>query len=74
MNAFSGATGSASPGADEIAKHVGDTHVVLFISNRTHLVRSAVMSFEIKGPQTVKMELFISRTGVNRPVEIPTPS
>jgi hypothetical protein len=71
MNVLSQASGTR-PALDEMAKNLGDTRVVLFIADRTHLIRSAAITLELKGAgQKAKVELFYSLRGVNRPVAIP---
>jgi hypothetical protein len=46
--------------------------VVLFISARTHLIRTAVVNFDLEaGGRKVKMRVFYALQTVNRPVEFP---
>ena len=72
LDAFSRATGGASPIFDEVRKRFSDMRVVLFISSRTHLVRSMVINLEIKlDDGTAKIQMLYSLRSVNQPVSIP---
>jgi len=73
MNIFSRAAGAGTQAFDEMTKTLGDTRVVLFIADRTHLIRSAAITLELKGAgQGAKVELFYNLRGVNRPVAMPS--
>lgn len=70
MTMLSQATGAGA--VNEMTKNFGDMRVVLFIADRTHLIRSAALTLELKGSgQKAKVEMFYSLRGVNRPVAIP---
>jgi outer membrane lipoprotein-sorting protein len=72
MSIFSQAAGAGSPAFDEMTKTLGDTRVVLFVSERTHLIRTATITLELKGAgQGAKVQVFYGLRGVNRPVSIP---
>jgi hypothetical protein len=73
MSVFSRAAGAGSPAFDEMVKTLGDTRVVLFVSERTHLIQSAAITLELKGAgQGAKVEVLYGLRGVNRPVAIPS--
>jgi outer membrane lipoprotein-sorting protein len=64
---------SGAAALDELTKNVGDMRVVLFIADRTRLIRSAAITMELKGSgQKAKFEMFYSLRGVNRPVAFPS--
>jgi len=70
LSTLSRATGT--PSVDELAKHLGDTRVILFISSRTHLIRTAVVNVDVKADgKSTKLQLFYTLRTVNRPVAIP---
>jgi outer membrane lipoprotein-sorting protein len=72
MNIFSQAAGAGSAAFDEMTKNLGDTRVVLFIANRTHLIRTAVITLELKAAgEGAKVQVFYSLRGVNRPIAFP---
>ena len=48
LRSFSQATGQAAPDLSSLGAEVGDTHAALFVSNRTGLIRSAVVSVGMK--------------------------
>jgi hypothetical protein len=74
LNIFSKAAGAGTAAFDEMAKTLGDTRVVLFISDRTKLIRSAAITLELKGAgQGAKVQVYYNLRGVNRPVAIPSP-
>ena len=61
-----------SPVLDEVAKHVGDMRVVLFISARTHLIKTGVINLELNADgKTIKLQTLYTLRSVNRPVSIP---
>jgi hypothetical protein len=73
MSVFSQVAGAGSAAFDEMTKNLGDTRVVLFIAKRTHLIRSAAITLELKGAaEGAKAEFFYSLRRVNRPVAIPS--
>jgi len=59
----------------DFSESLGDTRVVIYVSDETQVVQAAriTMSFEAEG-ETMNMALDYFLTGVNEPVEIPTPS
>lgn len=65
----------AGPDLSELRKHVGDIHAVLFVSDRTLLIRGAVLTttLDFQGHE-VELRIVYRLLGVNRPVEIPRPS
>lgn len=70
LSTFSRAAGA--PSVDELTKHFGDTRAILFISARTHLIRTAVINVDVKaGGQSTKLQVFYTLRNVNRPVAIP---
>jgi hypothetical protein len=72
MNVFTRAAGAGTPAFDEMTKTLGDTRVVLFIADRTHLIQSAAITLELKGAgQGAKVQVFYGLRGVNRPVAMP---
>jgi hypothetical protein len=72
MSIFSKAAGAGTPAFDEMTKTLGDTRVVLFIADKTHLIRTAAITLELKGVgKGAKVEVFYSVRGVNRPVAFP---
>jgi hypothetical protein len=73
MSALSQASGA--PAVDQLAKDLGDTRIVLFISARTHLIRTAVINVDVKAAgKTAKVRLFYSLRSVNKPVALPSAS
>jgi hypothetical protein len=72
MNVFSRAVGAGTPAFDEMTKMLGDTRVVLFIAERTHLIRTAALTLTFRGAGAgAKVQVFYSLRGVNRPVTFP---
>jgi hypothetical protein len=70
LSTFSQAAGA--PSVDELTKHLGDTRAILFISARTHLIRTAVVNVDVKsGSQSTKLQVFYTLRSVNRAVAIP---
>jgi outer membrane lipoprotein-sorting protein len=70
MNALSESTGAGA--LDQMTKYLGDMRVVLFIPDRSRLIRSAAITMELKGSgQKAQVEMFYSLRGVNRPVAFP---
>lgn len=65
----------AGPDLTELRKHVGDIHAVLFVSDRTLLIRGAVLTttLDFQGHQ-VELRVVYRLLGVNGPVDIPQPS
>lgn len=73
MNVFSRAAGAGTAAFDNMTKTLGDTRIVLFIADGTHLIRSAAITLGLKGVgQGAKVQVFYSLRGVNRPVSIPS--
>jgi hypothetical protein len=59
-------------GAD--GQRLGDTRVVLYISERSHLPLHTLVDMTIEaGGQSADMHLDFTITGVNEPVKIPQP-
>ncbi|MCI0636704.1 MAG: hypothetical protein L0206_22720, partial [Actinobacteria bacterium] len=79
MNALSGQLGGLSDfgGAGlptDFIDGLGDTRIVVYISDETHYVRAAHMSFSLEQQgQTMTMDIDYSLQGVNEPIEIPEP-
>jgi outer membrane lipoprotein-sorting protein len=65
----------AGPDLSELRKHMSDIHAVLFVSDRTLLIRGAVLTtgLDFQGHQ-VELRIVYRLLGVNKPVEIPQPS
>jgi hypothetical protein len=65
----------AGPDLSELRKHVGDIHAVLFVSDRTLLIRGAVLTTTLDFQRhDVELRVVYRLLDVNRPVEIPQPS
>jgi hypothetical protein len=79
MNALSGQLGGLSEigGAGlptDFIDGLGDTRIVVYVSDETHYVRAAHMSFSLEQQgQTMTMDIDYSLQGVNEPIEIPEP-
>lgn len=74
LNGFSKLTGGAAPDLGELVEHLGDTHAVLAISERTHLVRAAVVDLTIEQDgKKVVVQLVYRLRSANQPVRIPKP-
>jgi hypothetical protein len=72
MSMFSQFAGAGASALDEMTKSLGDTRVVLFISDRTHLIRTAAITLELKAAgEKARVQVFYGLRGVNRPVSIP---
>jgi hypothetical protein len=62
-------TGAAAPNMSELAEHVGDTRAALFVSARTGLIRSAVVSVSLDaGGKEVELGLTYRLKNVNRAI------
>jgi hypothetical protein len=67
--------GFATPDLAELREHIGDIHAVLFVSNRTMLIRGAVLTTKLKFQgHEIELRVVYRLLGVNKPVEIPQPS
>jgi len=68
-----GSFGTALP--QDFKDALGDTRVVIYVSEETHLVQAAriTLSLEYQG-ETMSLTLDYYLTGANQPVEIPTPA
>ena len=54
---------------------IGDIHAVLTVDEQTHLLESALVSFEMKADgKTAKLDLRYRLSGANTPVTLPSPS
>lgn len=78
LSALSGQLGGLSSLGTGIPEGItdgfGDTRIVVYISDETHYVRAAHMSFSLEEQgQTMTMDLDYSLQGVNEPIEIPEP-
>lgn len=79
INALSGQFGGLSDlgGAGlpaDFADGLGDTRIVVYISDETHYVRAAHMSFSLEQQgQTMTMDVDYSLRSVNESIEIPKP-
>jgi hypothetical protein len=72
LDAFSSIVGQSGPDLTELAEHLGDVHAVLAISERTHLLRSAVidLTVEIEGEE-IAVQAIYRLKDVNKPVRLP---
>lgn len=75
LNGLSELAGDSAPDLSKFADDLGDTHAVIAISDRTHLVTGAVvdLSIEAEGKQ-VDLQLVYRLSDVNRPVRFPQAS
>jgi outer membrane lipoprotein-sorting protein len=76
LGQFGGLNGSFGSGLPaDFSENLGDTRVVIYVSDTTHVVQAAriTISLEAEG-ETATMNLDYFLTGVNEPVEIPTPT
>jgi hypothetical protein len=72
LSTFSRAAGV--PSVDELTKHLGDTRAILVISARTHLIRTAVVTIDVKaGDKSTKVQIFYALRSINRRISIPNP-
>ena len=56
----------------ELGLDIGDIHAVLTIDERTHLLDSALVSFELKADgKSVKLDLRFRLASANKPVKLP---
>jgi hypothetical protein len=69
LQAFSQVSGTSAPDLSDVADHLTDTRAALFISRRTGLIRSAVVSlgFKAKGKR-IDFDLTYRLTSVNRAI------
>jgi hypothetical protein len=75
LDGFSQLVGEAAPQLSEVAEHLGDTSAVLVISERTHLVRAAVIDLTIEQDgKELELRLIYRLRGVNKPVQMPKPT
>ena len=70
--------GSLAEGASldlsKLGVDIGDIHAVLTIDERTHLLDSALVSFELKAEgKSVKLDLRYRLASANKPVTLPSP-
>jgi hypothetical protein len=70
--------GSLAEGASfdlsELGLDIGDIHAVLTVDEQTHLLDSALVSFEMKAEgKTAKLDLRYRLSGTNKPVTLPSP-
>ncbi len=70
--------GSLAEGASldlsKLGLDIGDIHAVLTIDERTHLLDSALVSFELKAEgKSVKLDLRYRLASANKPVTLPSP-
>ncbi len=70
--------GSLAEGASfdlsKLGLDIGDIHAVLTVDERTHLLDSALVSFEMKAEgKSVKLDLRYRLSGANKPVTLPSP-
>lgn len=71
--------GSLAEGASfdlsKLGLDIGDIHAVLTVDEQTHLLDSALVSFELKADgKTAKLDLRYRLSGANKPVTLPSPS
>ena len=70
--------GSLAEGASfdlsKLGVDIGDIHAVLTVDERTHLLDSALVSFELKADgKSAKLDLRYRLSGANKPVTLPSP-
>ncbi|MHB8642028.1 MAG: hypothetical protein ACYDA3_03970 [Gaiellaceae bacterium] len=64
---------SSVVGLPSLDGHVGDTRVVVYVDDQTHLLVAALADCSLHGSGTaVSMHLDVAVTGVNQPVALPT--
>ena len=71
--------GSLAEGASfdlsKLGLDIGDIHAVLTVDERTHLLDSALVSFEMRQRASASSSTCaISLSGANKPVTLPSPS
>jgi hypothetical protein len=72
LGSLGGSFGTGLP--SDFTEHLGDTRVIVYVSDETDVVRAAriTMSIEYEG-ETMNLEVDYALTGMNEPVEIPAP-
>lgn len=74
LGSLPGAARLGSFDASELAARLGDVHAILLVSDRTGLVRMAIVELELEaGGQSMELKLVYRLTSADRPVAIPTP-
>jgi hypothetical protein len=72
LEGLSALTGGAAPDLSELSDHVGDTHAAIAISERTHLIRGAVVNLTVDAEgKNVDIQLVYRLRDVNKPVRFP---
>ena len=75
LEGLSELTGGAAPDLSELSDHVGDTHAAIAISERTHLIRGAVVNLTVDAEgKKVDIQLVYRLRDVNKPVRFPSGS
>jgi hypothetical protein len=74
LGSLPGAARLGSFDASDLAAKIGDVHAILLVSDRTKLVRMAIVELELEaGGESMELKLVYRLTGANRPVAIPVP-
>lgn len=74
MAQFGSLAEGASFDLSKLGLDIGDIHAVLTIDERTHLLDSALVSFEMRAEgKSMKLDLRYRLAGANKPVKLPRP-
>jgi hypothetical protein len=75
LEGLSELAGGAAPDLSQLSKYLGDTRAAIAISERTHLIRGAVVSLTVDAEgKKVDLQLVYRLRDVNKPVRFPTGS
>jgi hypothetical protein len=74
LEQFSEVVGQSAPDLPEAAEHISDITAVLAVSERTHLLRTAVidLSIENEDGEEIAVQVVYRLRNVNKPVRLPT--
>jgi hypothetical protein len=74
LQGFSSVVGDAAPELSSFAEHLGETHAVLVISERTRLLRAMLIDLTVEQDgEVVGVQVIYRLRDVNKPVRIPRP-
>jgi hypothetical protein len=74
LNGVAGLAGDSAPNVSDFADSLGDTRATLALSEKTHLVRAAVVSISAEAQgKKVDLQLVYRLRDVNKPVRFPQP-
>jgi hypothetical protein len=74
LDEFSKLVGDAAPSLSRFAEHLGDTHVILLVSERSQLLRAMLLDLTIEHEgKTAEVQVIYRLRDVNEPVRIPRP-